>query len=121
MAAGRDVFQARGTCYLCGPSSFLIRREGPATIVLLERSRAEAICTTCGLDAAARAALHSLDLAEDRRPRQDVKGRGPAPFSSSSRISADPPRKRRVNISAKFALIAVKAARNRSAASIRSG
>jgi hypothetical protein len=62
MAAGRDAFQVRGTCYLCGPTSFLIRREGPATIVLLERPRGEAICTTCGLDAAARAALHGLDL-----------------------------------------------------------
>jgi hypothetical protein len=61
LAAGRSVFQIQGTCYLCGPSSFLIRRAGPATLALAARDRSESYCTGCGLAGSIRGALHALD------------------------------------------------------------
>jgi hypothetical protein len=61
LAAGRAVFQKSGLCHLCGPTMFLVRRAGPATVALTLRHRTEAICTGCSLDGAVRGALHALD------------------------------------------------------------
>jgi hypothetical protein len=61
LAAGRAVFQKTGLCHLCGPTTFLVRRAGPATVALTLRRRTEAICTGCSLDGTVRGALHALD------------------------------------------------------------
>lgn len=61
LAAGRAVYQKSGLCHLCGPTTFLVRRAGPATVALPLRRRTEAICTACSLDGTVRGVLHALD------------------------------------------------------------
>jgi hypothetical protein len=60
-AAGRAAYQRVGLCHLCGPTSFLVRRPGPATVMLCASGATEVTCARCGLGAAARATLHALD------------------------------------------------------------
>jgi hypothetical protein len=62
LAAGRAVFQKSGFCHLCGPTTFLVRRAGPATLTLPPRFRTEVTCTSCTLDGTVRGALHALDV-----------------------------------------------------------
>lgn len=62
LAAGRDAFLLRGICHLCGPTTFVVRRAGPKTLVLSERKRCETCCTRCGLGNGSRSALHVLDV-----------------------------------------------------------